>query len=66
MRKNDILRLAAILTGKEQCPVPETVRMDMRNFINRLCEEELDFKTLQVSGFTKKILLDLFWKLYIR
>lgn len=63
--KNDILRLAAILTGKEQCHVPETVKMDMRNFINRLREEELDFKALQVSGFTKKILLDLFWKLYI-
>ena len=38
---------------------------DMRNFINRLREEELDFKALQVSGFTKKILLDSFWKLYM-
>ena len=37
----------------------------MRNFINRLREEELNFKALQVSGFIKKILLDLFWKLYI-
>ena len=63
--KNDIIRLATILTGKEQCNLPETVKIDMRNFINRLREEELDFKALQVSGFTKKILLDLFWKLYI-
>ena len=58
--KNDIIRLATILTGKEQCNLPETVKIDMRNFINRLREEELDFKALQVSGFTKKILLDLF------
>lgn len=62
--KNDIIRLATILTGRENCNLSEAVKHGMENFINRL-REEVDFKALQASIFTKEKLLDLFWKLYI-
>lgn len=63
--KNDIIRLATILTGNEKCNLPDTVKVDMEKFVNQLREETLDFKALEASVFTKEKLLDLFWKLYI-
>lgn len=63
--KNDIVRLAAILTGEEKCNLMERVKQDMKDFVERLQSEEIDFKALQLSRFTKEALITLLRKLYV-
>ena len=63
--KNDIVRLAAILTGEEKCNLMERVKQDMKDFVERLQSEEIDFKALQLPRFTKESLVTLLRKLYV-
>ena len=63
--KNDIVRLAAILNGEEKCNLPERVKQDMKDFVERLQSEEIDFKALQLPRFTKESLVTLLLKLYV-
>lgn len=48
--KNDIIRLASLLNGSEKCELSETVKQDMLVFVEKLCQDPVDPKSLKISG----------------
>ena len=63
--KNDVARLAVLLTGNENCTVPSGVYNDMTLFIDVFENEPPDIKALGISGVTGKDITDLLRKIYI-
>lgn len=63
--KNDVLRLATLLTGRERCELPEPVRQDMVFFINTLRREQPDLKALRISGVTFEDILSVMSRVYL-
>jgi hypothetical protein len=64
--KNDILRLATLLAGTEQCELSEPVRRDMALFIDSLRSEPVDFKSLKIAGITFKDILMVLEQVYLK
>lgn len=64
--KNDILRLATLLTGAEQCELPEAVRQDVTLFIDILRKEPIDIKTLKIYGITFEDILTVLSQVYYK
>jgi hypothetical protein len=54
--KNDVFRLYQILDPTSDPVAPEAVKKDMREFISRMKEEEIDFKAFGVAGKREDIL----------
>lgn len=50
--KNDIVRLASILTGNETCTLPDAVSQDMQLFIERYTTDPVEPKALKIPGLT--------------
>ena len=63
--KNDIIRLATLLTGAEQCELPEPVQRDMALFIDGLRSEHVDLKTLKISGIKFEDILMVLSRVYL-
>ncbi|KAF5038540.1 hypothetical protein DSECCO2_553240 [anaerobic digester metagenome] len=63
--KNDILRLATLLAGTEQCELSEPVRRDIALFIDNLRSEPVDLKALKVSGITFEDILTVLEQVYL-
>lgn len=58
--KNDVFRLTELL-DQNMSPlngVPETVRKDMREFLERMASEEVDLKQLGIRGKSKESILE--------
>ena len=64
--KNDIVRLATLLTGTEQCELPDPVRSDIALFIERLRNEPVDLKTLEITGIKFEDILEILAQVYLR
>lgn len=64
--KNDVLRLATLLTGTEQCELPEAVRRDVALFLDSLREESINFKTLKIYGITFDDILTVLTQVYLK
>lgn len=64
--KNDILRLATLLTGAEQCELPEAVCRDVALFIDGLREEPINLKTLKISDITFDNILTVLSQVYLK
>ena len=62
--KNDVARLAALLTGNENCLVPASVYEDMVLFIEAFEKEPPDTKALGIVGVTGNDIADLLKKIY--
>ena len=62
--KNDVARLAVLLTGNEDCPVPAGVYNDMISFIEAFEKEPPDIKALGIAGVTGNDIADLLKKIY--
>lgn len=58
--KNDVFRLAELLDrNQEPLPnLPETVMVDMREFIERMASEDVDLKQLGIHDKSKEIILN--------
>jgi hypothetical protein len=63
--KNDILRLATLLAGTEQCELPDPVRRDIALFIDNLRSESVDLKALKISGITFEDILTVLEQVYL-
>lgn len=63
--KNDIIRLATLLTGAEQCDLPAPVQRDMVLFIDGLRSEPIDLKTLKISGIKFEDILMVLSRVYL-
>ena len=50
--KNDVVRLTALLSGEEECPLPDGVKADMLAFVGRFEQEPVDPKTLKLNFIT--------------
>lgn len=64
--KNDIIRLATLLTGVEQCELSEPVRRDIGIFIDGLRNEPVDLKTLKISGIKFEDILAVLSQVYLK
>lgn len=64
--KNDILRLASLLTGTEQCELPNPVRQDAALFIEELRNEPVDLKTLKIPGIQFEDILSILSQVYLK
>lgn len=64
--KNDIVRLATLLTGTEQCELPDPVRRDIALFIEGLHNEPVDLKTLKISGIKFEDILFVLSQVYLK
>ena len=64
--KNDIIRLATLLTGLEQCELSEPVRRDIALFIDGLRNEPVDLKTLKISGIKFEDILAVLSQVYLK
>lgn len=47
--KNDVVRLTALLSGEEECPLPNGVKADMLAFVNQFEQEPVDLKSLKLN-----------------
>lgn len=63
--KNDILRLATLLTGREQCELPVSVRHDMALFLEAMRGEQIDLKALKITGISPEELLSVLSRIYL-
>lgn len=64
--KNDVVRLATLLTVTEQCDLPDPVRHDMALFIEGLHNESVDLKTLKISGIKFEDILEVLSQVYLK
>jgi hypothetical protein len=62
--KNDVARLAALLTGRESVPVPPGVFDDMAKFIEAFEKEPPDMKALNIPGVSSSDISDLLRKIF--
>ena len=62
--KNDVARLAALLTGNEVVSVPPGVFDDMVKFIEEFEKDPPDMKSLRIPGVTSSDISDLLRKIY--
>ena len=64
--KNDVFRLTELLDQSQEHleNVPVTVRNDMRTFIERITQEDVDLKQLGIRGKTKESILDQLMEIY--
>lgn len=64
--KNDIVRLATLLTGTEQCELPDPVRRDVALFFKELRNEPVNLKTLKISGIKFEDILEVLSQVYLK
>lgn len=65
--KNVVFRLTELLdeSQKPLSTVPKTVRKDMQVFLERMTEEEIDLKQLNIRGKTKETILKQLQAIYV-
>lgn len=61
--KNDIFRLAQLITGEDQISLPHEIKLDMKDFLLEMESENVDFKNLGIRG-TKTEYLEILAKAY--
>lgn len=64
--KNDVVRLATLLTGAEQCELSEVVHRDISIFIEELRIEPVNLKDLNISGIKFEDILTILYQVYLK
>jgi hypothetical protein len=64
--KNDVFRLTELINPELKITTPESVRKDIKDFIDRMKKENVDLKQLGIVGRTKEDILRELSKIYIR
>lgn len=62
--KNDVLKIAQLLSPAQTVNVPDEIRQHMREFIDAIKDEPVDMKNLGLSGITLVAILNLFNDIY--
>jgi hypothetical protein len=63
--KNDVARLAALLTGNEICAAPSGIRNDMAQFIEAFDIEPPDTKSLGLVGVSSTDISSLLKRIFL-
>ena len=63
--KNDIIRLASILSGNERIDLSSGVAADMKEFIKRFEDEKIDLKSLGIKRLSREKIFEMLKKTYI-
>ncbi len=63
--KNDVVRLAAILSGDDRCELPGEIKSDMEKFITQIEEEPIDPKALNLAGVYFDDIIQVLRKVYL-
>lgn len=63
--RNDIARLATLLTGEEQCNLSSTIRQEMRIFVSSLEQTPVDVKKLHLHGVRNEDILQVLRSVYL-
>jgi hypothetical protein len=63
--KNDVARIAYLLTGNERCEVPASIYDDMTQFIESFEKDPPDIKSLRLAGVTESEIIALLKKIYV-
>ena len=64
--RNDVCRLASMLTGGERITMGETVRMDMESFVASYESNPVDPKVLQIPGVGAQQIVDVLRSVYLQ
>lgn len=62
--KNDVFRLAQLITANTRQSLSTEIAEDMKNFLASAEEEEIDLKTLGIRGTDKKTVINLLYQCY--
>jgi hypothetical protein len=63
--KNDIVRLATVLSGDDKCDLPDEIKSDMDKFIAQLKEAPVDPKALNIFGVKFEDIIKVLRKVYL-
>lgn len=62
--KNDVFRLAQLITAESRQALDEEIAADMKCFLNEMEKENVDLKALGIRGFTQKAIISLLRNCY--
>ncbi len=62
--KNDIFRLAQLISPDTKQLLNAEVENDMKTFLSEIANEEVDLKLLGIRGTSQKELIDILYKCY--
>jgi len=63
--KNDVVRLATILTGRERCELSPAIWVDLERFLAVLAEEPVDLKSMRLGNLRMEDILSRIRKVYV-
>ena len=62
--KNDVFRLAQVITADTRQVVSTEILEDMKQFLARIEDENVDLKTIGVRGISYKTIIELLHRCY--
>lgn len=62
--KNDVFRIAQLITAATKESLSDEIAKDMRNFLLEMEDEKIDLKSIGVKGITKEKIIDSLYKCY--
>ncbi len=62
--KNDVFRLAQLITAESRQELSEEIAFDMKKFLSKMENETIDLKSIGVRGQNQKQIIDLLHKCY--
>ena len=62
--KNDVFRLAQLITANTRQVLNPEVANDMRNFLSEIADEDVNLKSLGIKGMDKQKIIDMLYQCY--
>lgn len=62
--KNDVFRLAQLITGRTRQPLSPEIAADMKNFLKEMADEEVNLRSLGIKGTDQRGMIELLIQCY--
>ena len=62
--KNDVFRLAQLITANTKQDLNPEIAEDMKNFLSEMIDEEVDLKSLGIKGTDSKKIIEMLYQCY--
>ena len=62
--KNDVFRLARLITSDTRQHLEKEIAIDMKCFLRAMTKEEVDLKSMGIKGINKESIIDLLYKCF--
>lgn len=62
--KNDVFRLAQLITANTKQALNPEIAEDMKNFLSEMIDEEVDLKSLGIKGTDSKKIIEMLYQCY--